>query len=108
MRASSGNENVRPEVAAQDRRGGGVMFENDFALNLDAVEAVRSGEDTMTSWAVLKSGRELLLSPEEARQVIAAILSRKIERQELMPGGQPTPSSGVGSSLGWIFAGHGG
>lgn len=24
MRASSGNENVRPEVAAQDRRGGGV------------------------------------------------------------------------------------
>jgi hypothetical protein len=108
MRASSGNENVRPEVAAQDRRGGGVSVENDFALNLDAVEAVRAGEDTMTSWAVLKSGRELRLSPGEAGVVIEALLTRKTELQGQRPEGQPTLSSGEGSSLGWIFAGNAG
>ena len=85
-----------------------MSVENDFALNLDAVEAVRAGEDSMRSWAALKSGRELLLSPGEAMVVIAAILQRKTEQQGQRPEGQPTPSSGEGSSLGWIFGGNAG
>ena len=47
----------------------------EMALNLDEVAFVRAGFDAATSWLALKSGKEIVLSPDEARAVIAGIKS---------------------------------
>ena len=47
--------------------------QKEMALNLNEVAFVRAGVDNATSWAALKSGKEIVLSPEEARGLIEAI-----------------------------------